>query len=88
MDESQKITLSEKRSDRRMLVESYTYTKIKRKQAQQHEILFRDTCICYKDLTKRKEMDLSKFRLIVPWGRRKKRSLQSKRVTQETSKIL
>lgn len=57
-------TLREKRSERRMLLESCTYRKIKSMQAKLHKILFRDMCICYEDISKRKEMDHSKFRWV------------------------
>lgn len=81
-------TLREKRSERRMLLESCTYRKIKSMQAKLHKMLFRDMCICYEDISKeRKWITQNSGECLVTWREGEKWSLQSKRVTQKTSKM-
>lgn len=80
------IALREKSSDGRMLVEPWVCLKGKGRQKLQ-KVLFRDMCLCYRDKERKRSGSLQS-RLAVTWGASKRRSLQSKRVTQETSKFL
>lgn len=80
------IALREKSSHGRMLVEPWVCLKGKGRQKLQ-KVLFRDMCLCYRDKERKRSGSLQS-RLADTWGASKRRSLQSKRVTQETSKFL